>query len=263
MVRKGLVDSERAENDAGHHGEVEVRVGVPRQRVALATLGSLDQASFGDQGDHVEVEPPQRGGQTDPERGCDDDGCGEIDVGAGTERHDGLAESDDDHEVVPFGKVSRHQPPDREPPSTPPPQSSRIAAIQRAACTPPSTNDAPTSSPMTTAVLIAKARTQRRMAGSSAADDPVEGDVARAHHAVGDGEAEGAVTERLRNTERDDEQTGHRDEHHEANPAFLGLDQAREPRVADPRPPDHRQREQSAPDSRPVRLRPPSARCTG
>ena len=75
-----------------------------------------------------------------------------------------------------------------------------------------------------------------------------------AHHAVGDGEAEGAVTERLRDTERDDEQTGHRDEHHEANPAFLGLDQAREPRVADPRPPDHREREQPATDSRPVRL---------
>ena len=78
--------------------------------------------------------------------------------------------------------------------------------------------------------------------------------MAQAHHAVGDGEAEGAVTERFRDTERDDEQTGHRDEHHEANPAFLGLDQAREPRVADPRPPDHREREQPPPDARPVRL---------
>ena len=120
-VRQGLVNSERAEHDAGHHGEVQVRVGVPSQRVALPALGCLDQAPFGDQGDDVEVEPPQRGCQTDPERGRDDDGCGEIDVGAGTERHDGLAESDDDHEVVPFGEVPRHQSPDgdAEQPSAP------------------------------------------------------------------------------------------------------------------------------------------------
>ena len=72
-----------------------------------------------------------------------------------------------------------------------------------------------------------------------AAGQQEQRDVPDPHHAVGDGERERAVAERLRDAERDDEQAGHRAEHHDPDRALLGIDDARQPRVAHPRPPEH------------------------
>ena len=59
------------------------------------------------------------------------------------------------------------------------------------------------------------------------------------HDAVGDGEGEGAVAEGLGDAERHDQEPGHGREHDEPDRALLGVDDARQPRVADPRPPQH------------------------
>jgi hypothetical protein len=84
--------------------------------------------------------------------------------------------------------------------------------------------------------------------------DEVERDVTRPHDAVSNREGEGAVAERFRDTERDDQESGHGAQHDEANQALFGLDEAREPRVAHPRPPQHREHEHPAADPGPVRL---------
>ena len=86
--------------------------------------------------------------------------------------------------------------------------------------------------------------------GVIAAGDHEQRDVAQPDEAIGNGEAQGAVAEGLRHRDRDDEQPGHDDQHHDSYRAFFGLDDARQPRVADPRPPDHRQRRGSPDPSR-------------
>ena len=48
-----------------------------------------------------------------------------------------------------------------------------------------------------------------------------------------------------------------------AAPSLLGVDHAGQPRVADPRPPQHPEHEQSLGEARPRRARAPSAPCTG
>jgi hypothetical protein len=99
---------------------------------------------------------------------------------------------------------------------------------------------------------VADPAAQSRAAGAGCQK---ERDVTEPDHAVRDREGEGAVAERLRDKERDDEKAGRRRQHHEANGAFLGLDDAGEPDVTHPRPPDRREREHPSSDPRPTRLR--------
>ena len=79
--------------------------------------------------------------------------------------------------------------------------------------------------------------------------------MADADDAVGDGERQGSIAEGLRDAEGDDQQADHGPEHREPHRALLGLDEVRQPRVADPCPPDHREDEHAATDARPGRLR--------
>jgi hypothetical protein len=57
-------------------------------------------------------------------------------------------------------------------------------------------------------------------------------------------EDECVVPERVRHGERGDEERGHRREHRDPHRALLGIDDARQPRIAAPRPPQHDQHEQ-------------------
>ena len=59
------------------------------------------------------------------------------------------------------------------------------------------------------------------------------------------------VSERLGDGERHDEHGRHRPEHPRANPALLGLERVRQPREADPRPPDRREDQESMPEAAP------------
>jgi hypothetical protein len=55
-------------------------------------------------------------------------------------------------------------------------------------------------------------------------------------------------------TQRGHEQPGHRREYRDADDALLGIDRARQPRVADPRPPQGAEHEQALGQARPRRL---------
>ena len=54
------------------------------------------------------------------------------------------------------------------------------------------------------------------------------------------GEQQRVVAERVRHAQRHDQHRRHRGEHREPHRALLGVDDARQPGVADPRPPQHR-----------------------
>jgi hypothetical protein len=90
---------------------MQIRVGIPSQGVSLASLGRLHESPFGNQRDDVEMDPPQRRCQADSEDRRHEYRRGEVDLGTSPARHDRLAQSEDDHEVVPFGKVTRDQSP--------------------------------------------------------------------------------------------------------------------------------------------------------
>ena len=60
-------------------------------------------------------------------------------------------------------------------------------------------------------------------------------------NAVGERELERALAERLGHGQRGDQERRHRGEHDEAHRALLGIDDARQPRVSGPGPPQQRQ----------------------
>ncbi len=89
------------------------------------------------------------------------------------------------------------------------------------------------------AVPMARPRdraTERRVvtAGHDEQDD-----VRAADHRVRAGEQEPQVAERLGNAQRHHQRRRHRGEDREADDALLGVDHARQPRIAHPRPPHH------------------------
>ena len=178
----------------------------------------------------------------------------EVDGGAGTERDDRLTKGEDDHEVVTFGEVRRHQPPlgDAEGGRSAPIESDGDEPQRR--LHPTGDERCPDQQPDHDRGGAGEGEDCAPKAGLMAADDQVEGDVTQAHHAVGDGEAECAVTEGIRDREGDDDQTGHRAQHHDPNRALLRLDEARQPRIADPCPPEHRQHQHRSADPHPIRL---------
>ncbi len=78
-------------------------------------------------------------------------------------------------------------------------------------------------------------------------------DVRRAHDRVGAREQQRLVAERARDADRGDQERGHRDEDHEPHGSLLGVDDARQPGVADPRPPQHPERQKALEHAAPGR----------
>jgi hypothetical protein len=74
------------------------------------------------------------------------------------------------------------------------------------------------------------------------------------HDRIGAGEDQAGVAERLGHAQPDDEQRRHRDEDHDPDGVLLGVHDARQPRVADPRPPQHTEHEQPLRQPLPRRL---------
>ena len=254
-VREGLVEGEGGEHDAGHHREVEVGVGVAGERVPLGALGRLGEPSFGDDGDDVEVDPPERGGEPDAEASGDDDRGRELDLRPGAQRDDRLSEGEDDDEVVPFGEVGRGELPvlDTGHRGDPPVECDHGAPDRglHGAVRERRSHEQPDHRGHARGVAEEPAAQVRAVARR----EEVEHDVADADDAVGDGEREGSIAEGLRDAEGDDEQADHGPEHREPHRALLGLDEVRQPGVADPCPPDHCEDEHAAADARPGRLR--------
>jgi len=90
--------------------------------------------------------------------------------------------------------------------------------------------------------------------GIVATGEHVEHQVGGADEGVGRGEEEPVAAERAWHTERGDEEGGHRREDHEADGTLLGVDDARQPGVPAPRPPEDRQREKALAEASPGRL---------
>ena len=90
--------------------------------------------------------------------------------------------------------------------------------------------------------------------GIVAARDQEQTDLGEADDAVRAREQQRVVSERARHTECDDQESSHRDEHHETDAALLRVEHARQPGVADPRPPQDAEDEQAPREPRPGRV---------
>jgi hypothetical protein len=81
-----------------------------------------------------------------------------------------------------------------------------------------------------------------------------EGDVRRPHDPVDQREGEAEVAEGIRHAERDEQQRRDRPEHHQPHRPLLGVEDAGQPGIAGPGPPEHSQHEQPLGQSRPARV---------
>jgi hypothetical protein len=209
----------------------------------------------GDQRHDVEVDPPPRRAVGDAEHGRGDDPGVESQRGSDSDRDYRLAEGDDHDQAVPLGEMARGEPPagrvDEE-------VGGRHVQPQR---------DRPQASLKRTVEEGRRGkqrdpdRSADRQPVDGAAQGPVvaageheEGDVGGAHEAVGDGEGEGEPAEGLRDAEGDDQQRGHRGEDDDSHRPLLGVDDAGQPRVADPRPPQHAEHQHASGQSLPARV---------
>jgi hypothetical protein len=86
------------------------------------------------------------------------------------------------------------------------------------------------------------------------AGDQHEDDLPDPDHAVGEGELGRQASERLGHRDRRDQEGGHRAEQRDPHPALLGIDDAGQPRVAHPRPPQDAEDQHRLDDVLPVRV---------
>ena len=135
-----------------------------------------------------------------------------------------------------------------------PPMSSASASAHSPPCSAPSANEAPTSRP--DADRRADRQPDDRLAKRRvvAAGEHEQRDVRDPHDGVGEREDQRGVVERLGHAQPDDEQRRHRGEDHEPDGVLLGIDDARQPGVADPRPPQHAEHEHALRQALPRRL---------
>ena len=135
-----------------------------------------------------------------------------------------------------------------------PPKSSKSASAQSAPWSAPSVRPAATMIATAIAVLAARPFTEWRRLGVVPACEREQRELHEAHDPVGAGEEQRRVVERLRHAEGDDEQRGHRDEDRDPDDPFLRIDHARQPRVADPRPPEQAEHEEAPGEPLPGRV---------
>ena len=106
-VLQDLLHSQGEVDDAGHHREVQVGVGVARQPAARLAL-ELGEHTLGDQRDDVEVHPPQGERHPEREQRGEHDRPGDGLVGdPRADCDDRLADRDDDDQPVALGEVRR------------------------------------------------------------------------------------------------------------------------------------------------------------
>ena len=201
-----LLHSERQQHDAGHHREVEVGERVTRDLVLLAADLRPRQPALGDQRDDVEVRPPERARHDDAEHRRRHDAGVHVAVRPHADRHDRLAQRDDDDQPVALGEVARGQLPalraeqvglehvEREG-EGPDGGLDGVVGEQRA----DDQQAAPIAVPPARPRWIAGARLV-------AAGEQQQRDLAEAHPRVGAGEQHARVAERLGDAEGDHQQ---------------------------------------------------------
>ena len=251
-VRHRLLDADREEDDAGDHRQVEVAVRVAGHP-ELCAARRLAEPPLRNQRDHVEVRPPERGGDGEAKQGSGDDagierGCTDPD------RHDRLAERDDHDQAVPLGEVAGREPP------------ALAAAHVRAEQV-----DRERKRPhrdLRPAVEAGRDEEQRdadRRADRQPGDrdeklpvapgnQRVQNEVGDADEGIGAREQERVVAEGVGDGARRNQRRAHRREHDQADGALVGVDRVRQPRVRGPGPPEHPEQEQPLDEPRPRRV---------
>ena len=120
----GLLEGERAQHDARDHREVEVRVGVAGQAVPLPARARPARAVAPSRSRRCRSRSTTAPGEPDPERTDERHRRVQFELGADPERDHGLAQGEDDDQIVALGKVPGDEPPavhavfGREPAST-------------------------------------------------------------------------------------------------------------------------------------------------
>ena len=236
-----LLQPEREEHDPGDHRQVQVAVVVASEPDARRAV-RLGQLTLRQDGEDVEVRPPERGDDDDSEDGGGDDPGGDrLTRGADPDGDDRLAERDDDDEPVALGEVCG-----RDAPSLP-------AASQRAEVVDcergrperclrgPVEERGDDEDHRRNRGRGREARDRAEQVWIPLAGDRVEQEVEQAHGEVGDAEQHGVRVERLRDGEGDDQHRRHRSEHPRPYRPSFGLERVREPCVPGPRPPERRE----------------------
>ena len=212
-------------------------VGVARELVLLAGRAPpRTRRRTASHDDHVEVEPPERGRRS-PSRAWRRSTTprSTTSLGAHADRDDRLAERDDHDQPVALGEMCWHQLPALGA------EQERAAHVERERDHPeralhPSRrpSDAASSRPTPIAVLAPRPVTERRRAGSSRLAITNSPMWARRTTPYVQANAKRVVAEGARARKRGDEERGHRGEHRESDGALLGVDDARQPRIAGP-----------------------------
>jgi hypothetical protein len=171
------------------------------------------QAADGDEGDDVDVQPPQRRDHRRPDHRRGHDAGVHVELRAGADGHDRLAQRDDHDQPVALGEVARHELPSlgaeeegaagveqqREPPER---------ELQR-----PVGEGGRHEQPRPERGAGGEAQHRPPQRGVVAAGEHEEEDVRDAHRGVGGGEEAAGALERGRHAEGRDQQRGHRAEH--------------------------------------------------
>jgi hypothetical protein len=210
---------------------------------------------FSHECDDVEVEPPERGGHRGSKYGRRNDAGIDVRVGTHPDRDDRLSEGDDDDEPMPLGEVARRQPPSLGA------EEEGLGYIERQGDRPKKALKSAVSSRgdeqkrNADRCSACEAECRPHEAWVVTSQEHEEGDVRGAHDAVRTREEQSGVVERARDAKRRDEKCGHRGEDHDANCSLLGIDNARKPGVADPRPPQNPEDKEAAREPLPRRGR--------
>ena len=251
VVGDRRLQAEGDEDDPGDHQQVDVGVGVAGELVLRPPDLGFAEPPGRDQGDDVEVGPPERRGEEDAEHGGGADPEVEGAGGADPDRDDRLAEGDDDDQAVALGEVAGDELPalgaeevgtghveeDRQRPERP-----LGEAVEERGDDEEADRDRGAGG---------EADHRAAQVVVVGAGEPEEGDVGGAEDADREGEGEAEVAEGLLDAERDDQHRRHRREDDQADRALLGVDDAGQPGVADPGPPEHAEDQQALRQSRP------------
>ena len=213
----------------------------------------LAEVALGHERHHVEVRPPERAGQHQPEQGPADDARVELPLDTGADRDDRLSERDDHDQREALREVAGRDP------EAPHPEHERSGEVDRERRDPQERLRRPVEE---------RGDDQQRRCRKGGAGEAPDGvgrvdvvvrlgedeDVKPAGDRVGDREQEGVVTERVGHRQRRDEEGAHHGEHEQALAVLLGGDVVREPGVRAPGPPERGEHQHPLAESRPARV---------
>ena len=259
-MRDHQLVADGGDDHAGHHHDVQVGVGVARERRALAPRQR--QPPLGDPRDVVEVEPPHRGAAEERDRERGEPGGVQVELGrrrAGD--HDRLAEGDDDEELEALGEVRHLDVPAlaaEVPPSGDPERGERRAVVDEERRDPQQRARGPVGQAAGDPEHARGDEPHEDRAGALALDraavrgrereEQVASDLDRDVRAR---EQQRPVAERLGDRDRHHEAREHQPDQQEPHDDRVGVELVGDPRRVVPRPPDREQRDERLPDALP------------